>query len=109
MGIRTGQQYLDKLNAMTPEIYVNGEKITSRVADHPLFRNIARTYAHLFDMQHDPAHQDQLTYASPSTGDLVNASFLIPRSEADLSQAPRRRSPPGPPTRTASSAAAATT
>ena len=84
MGIRTGQQYLDKLNAMTPEIYVNGEKITSRVADHPLFRNLARTYAHLFDMQHDPVHQGQLTYASPSTGDLVNASFLIPRSEADL-------------------------
>ena len=84
MGIRTGQQYMDKLNAMTPELYVNGEKITSHVADHPLFRNLARTYAHLFDMQHDPAHQGQLTYASPSTGDLVNTSFLIPRSEADL-------------------------
>lgn len=84
MGIRTGQQYLDKLNAMTPEIYANGEKITARVADHPLFRNLAHTYAHLFDMQHDPAHQGQLTYASPSTGDLVSASFLIPHSEADL-------------------------
>ena len=84
MGIRTGQQYLDQLNAMTPEIYVNGEKITSHVADHPLFRNLASTYAHLFDMQHDPAHQGDLTYPSPATGDLVNASFLIPRSEGDL-------------------------
>ena len=84
MGIRTGRQYLDKLNGMTPEIYVNGEKITSNVADHPLFRNNARTYAHLFDMQHDPVHQAALSYPSPSTGDLVSASFLIPRSEADL-------------------------
>ncbi|HET9082220.1 MAG TPA: 4-hydroxyphenylacetate 3-monooxygenase, oxygenase component [Trebonia sp.] len=84
MGIRTGRQYLDKLNGMTPEIYVNGEKITSNVASHPLFRNNARTYAHLFDLQHDPAHSGDLTYASPATGDLVNASFLIPRSEADL-------------------------
>jgi len=84
MGIRTGQQYLDKLNAMTPEIYVNGEKVTSGVADHPLFASNARTYAHLFDMQHDPAHSADLTYASPSSGDLVNASFLTPRSEADL-------------------------
>ena len=84
MGIRTGRQYLDKLNGMTPEIYVNGEKITSGVADHPLFRNNARTYAHLFDMQHDPVHQAALSYPSPGTGDLVSASFLIPRSEADL-------------------------
>lgn len=84
MGIRTGRQYLDKLNAMTPEIYADGEKITSGVASHPLFRDLARTYAHLFDMQHDPVHQGDLTYASPSTGDLVSASFLVPRSEADL-------------------------
>ena len=84
MGIRTGRQYLDKLNAMTPEIYVNGEKVSTGVADHPLFRNTARTYARLFDMQYDPALQADLTYASPVTGDLVNASFLTPRSEADL-------------------------
>ena len=37
MGIRTGQQYLDKLNAMTPEIYVNGEKIGQR--SDPLTRD----------------------------------------------------------------------
>lgn len=84
MGIRTGQQFLDKLNGMAPEIYVNGEKVTSNIADHPAFRNSARTYAHLFDLQHDPAHQDDLTYPSPTTRDLVNASFLIPRTEADL-------------------------
>jgi 4-hydroxyphenylacetate 3-monooxygenase len=84
MGIRTGQQYLDKLNGMTPEIYVNGEKITSNVAEHPLFRNNARTYATLFDMQHDPVRSDDLTFISPATGELVSTSFLIPRSEADL-------------------------
>jgi 4-hydroxyphenylacetate 3-monooxygenase len=47
-------------------------------------QRIARTYAHLFDLQHDPEHQAALTYASPASGDLVSASFLIPRSEADL-------------------------
>ncbi|MGH3282015.1 MAG: 4-hydroxyphenylacetate 3-hydroxylase N-terminal domain-containing protein, partial [Trebonia sp.] len=67
MGIRTGQQYLDKLNTMTPEIYAGGEKITSGVADHPLFRNNARSYARLFDLQHDPAHSGDLSYASPTT------------------------------------------
>jgi len=84
VGIRTGRQYLDKLNAMTPEIYINGEKITSNVADHPLFAGLARTYAHLFDMQHDPEHAAALTVTDPASGDQIGASFLIPRTEDDL-------------------------
>jgi aromatic ring hydroxylase len=35
-------------------------------------------------MQHDPVHAGALTVTEPSTGELVNASFLIPRTEADL-------------------------
>ncbi|SDY49088.1 4-hydroxyphenylacetate 3-monooxygenase [Amycolatopsis xylanica] len=84
MGARTGQQYLDKLNAMTPELYVNGDKVTAKVAEHPAFRNNALTYAKLFDLQHDPAYRDVLTYPSPTTGDRVGTSFLVPRSEDDL-------------------------
>lgn len=84
MGARTGQQYLDKLNSMTPELYVDGEKVTSKVADHPAFRNNALTYAKLFDLQHDPAHRDVLTYESPATGERVGTSFLVPRTEEDL-------------------------
>ncbi len=84
MGIRTGSQYLDRLNAMTPRIYVDGELVSSGVADHPLFGNLARSYAHLFDMQHDPAHSDALTFTDPATGERTAASFLIPRGEADL-------------------------
>ncbi len=89
MGIRTGQQYLDKLNAMTPHVAIDGEVVSEKVAEHPAFRNVARSYAKLFDMQHDPAYQAALTYTSPSTGDLVNASFLVPRAAGDLER--RRR------------------
>jgi 4-hydroxyphenylacetate 3-monooxygenase len=89
MGIRTGQQYLDKLNAMTPHIAIDGEVVSEKVAEHPAFRNVARQYAKLFDMQHDQQHQEALTYASPTTGDLVNASFLVPRTIGDLQH--RRR------------------
>ena len=69
MGIRTGRQYLDKLNGMTPEIYVNGEKITSDIADHPLFRNSARTYAHLFEQ------------VQRETAEKMDAVLTIPESE----------------------------
>lgn len=84
MGARTGRRYLDALNAMTPRLHIDGETVTSSVAEHPAFRATARTYATLFDLQHDPAHRDALTYESPTTGDRVGISFLIPRSEEDL-------------------------
>jgi len=41
MGIRTGQQCLDKPNAMTPEIYINGETVTLKIADRFIGRNPA--------------------------------------------------------------------
>ncbi|MBB6404078.1 4-hydroxyphenylacetate 3-monooxygenase, oxygenase component [Arthrobacter sp. AZCC_0090] len=84
MGIRTGQQYLDKLNSMNPHVLIDGEMVTEKIADHPSFRNVARTYAKLFDMQHDPKYADALTYESPTTGDRVSASFLVPRTKEDL-------------------------
>lgn len=84
MPARTGQQYLDAVNAMTPQIHLDGELITRRVADHPAFAGSARSYARLFDLQHDPALRDVLTFDSPSTGDRVGMSFLVPRTEDDL-------------------------
>ncbi|MBG0741485.1 4-hydroxyphenylacetate 3-monooxygenase, oxygenase component [Paeniglutamicibacter antarcticus] len=84
MGIRTGAQYLAKLNAMHPHVVIGGEAVSENIAEHPAFRNVARTYARLLDMQHDPAHQEALTYTSPTTGDKVSASFLVPRTPQDL-------------------------
>lgn len=84
MGIRTGQQYLDKLNSMKPHVMIDGEMVTENIADHPSFANVARTYARLFDMQHEPGHAESLTYDSPTTGDKVSASFLVPRTKEDL-------------------------
>ncbi len=84
MGARTGQQFLDKLNAMRPHISIDGEVVSENVTEHPAFKNVARTYAQLFDLQHDPKFKDALTYPSPSTGDPVNVSFLIPKTVEDL-------------------------
>ncbi|WP_394938571.1 4-hydroxyphenylacetate 3-monooxygenase, oxygenase component [Psychromicrobium sp. YIM B11713] len=84
MGIRTGQQYLDKLNSMRPHVVIDGEVVSENIAEHPAFRNVARTYAKLFDLQHDPKYQDALTYDSPTSGEKVSASFLVPRSQEDL-------------------------
>ncbi len=54
------------------------------MAGHPAFRNVVRSYAELYDMQHDPAYRDVLTYPSPTSGEPVATSFLVPRTPQDL-------------------------
>src|SRR5208282_3858862 len=49
-------------------------------------RNVVRSYAGLYDMQHDPAFRDILTYPSPATGEPVATSFLQPRTHDDLTK-----------------------
>ena len=40
--------------------------------------------AELYDMQHDPALRDAMTYPSPSSGERVGLSFIEPQSIDDL-------------------------
>ncbi len=84
MGARTGKEYLRNLDATPREIWLAGEKITRDVSLHPKFRAIARSIAHLYDMQHDPELEEIMTYESPTTGDRVGMSFLQPRTHRDL-------------------------
>ena len=89
MPARTGAEFLDRLARARTHVEIQGETLTGGVAAHPAFRNVVRSYAELYDMQHDPACRDVLTYPSPSTGEPVATSFLIPRTAADLER--RRR------------------
>ena len=84
MPARTGAEFLDRLAAARTHVEIQGETLTGEVAEHPAFRNVVRSYAELFDMQHDPAYRDVLTYPSPLTGEPVATSFLVPRTQADL-------------------------
>jgi 4-hydroxyphenylacetate 3-monooxygenase len=89
MGARTGSQYLQRLDESPRELWIDGTRITSRVTEHPAFRHIARSIAALYDLQHDPAWAGDLTYPSPSSGEPVGLSFLMPRTREDLAR--RRR------------------
>ncbi len=88
MAARSGREFLDRLAARRVHVQVTGDTLTTgkAVADHPAFRNVVRSYAELFDMQHDPAHRDVLTYPSPASGEPVATSFLVPRTAADLAK-----------------------
>lgn len=86
MGARTGAQYLAALNESQRDVRIHGERVTRGIADHPAFRGVTRSYAALFDAQHDPGLRDTLTYASPSSGERVATSFLQPRTAGDLTR-----------------------
>ncbi|HIY67198.1 MAG TPA: 4-hydroxyphenylacetate 3-monooxygenase, oxygenase component, partial [Candidatus Agrococcus pullicola] len=82
MGISTGSEYLERLSARRLHVSIDGETVDGDIAAHPHLSGIARTFARLLDLHHEqPA---RLTYPSPTTGEPVPASFILPRSEADL-------------------------
>src|SRR5438093_10993836 len=83
MPARTGEQYIKGLQQQEREVWLGGERVKD-VTTHPGLANGVRTLAALYDMQHDPALRDEMTYASPTTGDRVGLSFITPRSRQDL-------------------------
>ena len=82
MGARTGAEFIQGLRD-DREVWLGNERVED-VTTHPAFRPAIESIAQLYDMQHDPAYQERLCYPSPSSGDPVGLSFLIPRSQEDL-------------------------
>ena len=88
MPARTGAEYLQGLKERNPEVWLGNERIGD-VTTHPALRHCARSVAHLYDMQHDPALREEMTYVSPTSGKRVGLSFITPRSLDDLQRRSR--------------------
>src|SRR2546427_7863018 len=85
MPARTGAQFLQGLRDRPRDLWIEGQRVADPV-EHPAFRNVVRSVAALYEMQHDPPLRDEMTYVSPATGDGVGLSFLMPRSHEDLAR-----------------------
>ena len=85
MPARTGAQYIKGLREQEREIWLGGERVKD-VTVHPGLANGVRTIAGLYDMQHDPQLRDAMTYVSPTSGQRVGLSFIIPRTRDELEQ-----------------------
>ena len=83
MPVRNGQQYIERLREKPPNLYLRGERVKDPTT-HPGLSNGVKTLARLYDLQHDSRVGPEMTYASPSTGDQVGLSFIVPRSTEDL-------------------------
>ena len=82
MGARTGRQYIEGLKGRR-NIWLDGQRVED-VTTHPAFAEPIRAIAHLYDLQHRPDLLDVMTFPSPTTGNPVGTSYLIPRTQEDL-------------------------
>src|SRR3989442_12738018 len=83
MPARTGAEYIKGLQEQEREIWLRGERIKD-VTTHPGLANGVRAIAALYDLQHDPGLRDEMTYISPTSGERVGLSFVIPRTRHEL-------------------------
>jgi 4-hydroxyphenylacetate 3-monooxygenase len=83
MPARTGQQYINGLREQEREVWLGGERVRD-VTTHPGLAGGVRAIAVLYDMQHDAKLRDEMTFVSPTTGDRVGLSFIVPRTREDL-------------------------
>lgn len=79
---RSGSDYVEGLRD-DRRVFIEGDYV-SDVASHPAFAGAVRSVARIYDQAHDEANRAEMTFPSPATGEPVNISFLIPRSEDDL-------------------------
>jgi 4-hydroxyphenylacetate 3-monooxygenase len=82
MPIRTGRAFLDSLRD-DRQIWIDGERVVDVVTDCR-FAAAAQSVAELYDMQHEPALSERMTFRAPESGDRVGLSFIQPRSIDDL-------------------------
>jgi 4-hydroxyphenylacetate 3-monooxygenase oxygenase component len=83
MPARSGQAYVESLKKNAPTVYLAGRRVEDVTAE-PIFQEPIRAIAEQYDMQLDPAYRDVMTYRSPTTGDPVSTSFLVPYTREDL-------------------------
>jgi 4-hydroxyphenylacetate 3-monooxygenase len=82
MGIRTGREFLESLRDGR-RVFIDGERVEDVTAD-PRFAEAARSLAALYDMQHQPALVDEMTFAAPAGGGRAGLSHILPQSVDDL-------------------------
>jgi 4-hydroxyphenylacetate 3-monooxygenase len=83
MAARTAHDVVTQLQKSPPNLWVDGERVTDPTV-HPTTANAAASLAALYDLQHRPDLVDTMTFESPTSGDRVGMSFVVPETREDL-------------------------
>jgi len=82
----TGRQYIDRIDQLKTDIWIEGKPVTGNISEHPAFKGILRSQAELYDLQHHQDYKEKLTYLSPTTKQRVGISYLQPKTKEDLAK-----------------------
>jgi len=80
----TGKDYLERIDRLQTNVWIDGNRVTGNISEHPAFKGVMKSQAALYDLQYEETVNDAMTYPSPSTGNLVGVSYLQPKSKEDL-------------------------
>lgn len=83
MPARNAHDVLTRLQKNPPSLWVDGHRVDDPTT-HPATANVARSLAALYDLQWRDDLVDAMTFASPTTGDRVGMSFVVPETREDL-------------------------
>ncbi|RAP14631.1 4-hydroxyphenylacetate 3-monooxygenase [Bacillus velezensis] len=84
MGIINGKMFIDRLNQLGNEIWLDGEKIEGQISEHPAFKGLLETKRSLYDLQTTPDMKDQMTYSLPGKKERAGLSYLQPKTKEDV-------------------------
>ncbi len=79
--LRTGEQYRDSLRDGR-QVWINGERVAD-VTRHPAFKPIVDVRARLYDMAHEPAYRELMSYLDGGSNEPCNRALKLPESRED--------------------------
>ena len=79
--IRTGEEYRESIRDGR-EVWINGERVKD-VTTHPMFKPIVDVRARIYDMAHEQATQDAMSYVDEQTGERNCVANKLPHSQQD--------------------------
>jgi 4-hydroxyphenylacetate 3-monooxygenase len=79
--IRTGEEYRASIRDGR-EVWIDGERVED-VPSHPAFKPLVDIRARIYDLAHEPATQDAMTYLDPETGERCAVGPRLPRAADD--------------------------
>lgn len=84
MGAISGSEYIERIDKLHSEVWISGKRVEGRISEHPSFSGVIKSQAKLYDLQLEPTKKDFMTFTSPTTGNKIGTSFLVPKSKDDL-------------------------
>lgn len=84
MGAINGKEFIERMDRLNKEIWLDGERLEGKISEHPAFRGLLQSKASLYDLQFDSTLKEKLTFLSDETEERIGLSYLQPRTKEDL-------------------------